>query len=399
ATVVLVLLLIVLNVIGIQESSLLNLVLSLLDLGTQVLLVLLGVLLLINIQVLLQNVHLGVAPTWGNFLVAISLGMVTYTGIETISNMAEEAKNPGRTVPRATVMVIVAVLIVSAALPTIGVSVFPVQFDPATHQWVTALGSQQFRNDPVSGIVGQFHPQWLAQVAQAWVSILAFTILVIGSNAGLIGISRLSYSLASHDLFPKAFSRLHPRYQTPYIAIIVFGLAACLLVLTDQIELMAAVYSLAATFAFCVAHLAVMRLRYVDPNLRRPFRIPLNVRFGRSAIPVLSLIGAVAIGVVFTQLMIQDVDHSSLIFLAWMAAGVLAWIAYRRFRRASLWEPLQRAPEPRPAAAGIEPPAEGPGRERRVKVPRHPPPGTRGPGSRPPERRLRLPRRPRGPRP
>ncbi|MBO0702809.1 MAG: APC family permease, partial [Candidatus Dormibacteraeota bacterium] len=92
ATVVLVGLLIVINVIGIQESSLMNLVLSLLDLGTQLLLVLLGAILLINIQTLIHNVHLGVAPTWGNFLVAVSLGMVTYTGIETISNMSEEAR-------------------------------------------------------------------------------------------------------------------------------------------------------------------------------------------------------------------------------------------------------------------------------------------------------------------
>ena len=94
--------------------------------------------------------------------------------------------------------------------------------------------------------------------------------------------------MASHDLFPKAFARLHPRFQTPYVAIIVFGLVACLLFLTDQIELMAAVYSLAATFAFSSAHLSVIRLRYVEPDLRRPFKIPLNIRFGRSSIPVLS---------------------------------------------------------------------------------------------------------------
>ncbi|MBO0744557.1 MAG: APC family permease [Candidatus Dormibacteraeota bacterium] len=370
-TVILVGLLIVINVIGIQESSLMNLVLSLLDLGTQLLLVLLGALLLINIGTLIHNVHLGVAPTWGNFLVAISLGMVTYTGIETISNMSEEARNPGRTVPRATFMVIAAVMVVSAALPTIGVSVFPVHYDPATHQFLTDLGSPRYRNDPVSGIVGQFHPAWLAQAAQAWVSILAFTILVIGSNAGLIGISRLSYSLASRDLFPKAFARLHPRFQTPYVAIVVFGIASCVLVLSGEITLMAAVYSLAATFAFSSAHLSVIRLRYVEPDMRRPFRIPLNIPFGRSSIPLLSALGFFAIATVFLQLMLENVNSSSLILLGWFAAGVLAWIAYRRYRRAPLWEPMARAPEP-PRAGAPSPEVESQPREQRVRVKRRP---------------------------
>jgi APA family basic amino acid/polyamine antiporter len=308
-------------------------------------------------------------------------------------------------VPRATFLVIFAVLIVSAALPTIGVSVFPVHLDPATHQFVTALGSPKYRNDPVSGIVGQFQPPWLGQLAQAWVSILAFTILVIGSNAGLIGISRLSYSLASRDLFPKAFARLHPKFQTPYFAIVVFGLAACVLVLTGEIELMAAVYSLAATFAFSSAHLSVMRLRYVDPEMRRPFRIPLNIRFGHSTIPVLSAIGFLAIATVFVQLLLQTIGNSSFILLAWFAAGVLAWIAYRRYRHAPLWEPLARQAEPaRPATDG---PALDPHpRERRVRVGRRPPSGDEGgsaapvSGARPRSHggeRIHLPRRPRRP--
>src|SRR5262249_58200103 len=102
-----------------------NLVLALLDLGTQVVLVVLGITLLLNIQTVIHNVHWGIAPTWGNFLASISIAMVTYTGIETISNMSEEAKNPGRTVPSATIAVIVAVVFVSPVLPPGGMSGFP----------------------------------------------------------------------------------------------------------------------------------------------------------------------------------------------------------------------------------------------------------------------------------
>jgi basic amino acid/polyamine antiporter, APA family len=351
ATAALICVLIVLNVIGIQESSLLNLVLAFTDLITQFALVILGLILLLNINVVLANLRLvGIAPTWGSFLASISIAMVTYTGIETISNLSEEAKDPGRNVPKATWWVIVAVLFVSAFLPTIGMSVFPVHFDASQHAYVTDLATR-YKDDPVLGIVGHF-VQPLAFWAGIWVGILAFTILVIATNAGLIGISRLSYSLAGVDLLPKRFAQLHPKFKTPYISIIVFGLVAAVLVLpgiavhSAEIDLMSAVYSLAATFAFCSAHLSVMRLRFIEPALHRPYRMPWNIRFGRDSIPVLSIVGALFIGTVFTQLVFENISNSTLIFLAWLGLGVLAYIAYRRYRHEPLWEPLE-VPPPR----------------------------------------------------
>src|SRR5690348_4857220 len=159
------------NVVGIQESSLLNLALALLDLMTQVALVVLGVWLLLNFSTVLHNIHLGVAPTWGNFLASVSIAMVTYTGIETISNMSEEAKNPGRSVPRATFAVIAAVLFVSAFLPTIGMSVFPVH--PDGHGGFTTNLATTWKDNPVAGIVTFFRPEALAFWAGIWVAILA----------------------------------------------------------------------------------------------------------------------------------------------------------------------------------------------------------------------------------
>src|SRR5476651_1783007 len=153
ATIVLIGALIVLNVVGIQESSVLNLVLAFVDLTTQFVLVILGLVILLNFRTVFSNIHLGVAPTWGNFLASVSIAMVSYTGIETISNMSEEAKNPGRSVPRATFAVIAAVLFVSAFLPTIGMSVFPVFQDHG--QFTTHLATV-YKDDPVAGIVTGF---------------------------------------------------------------------------------------------------------------------------------------------------------------------------------------------------------------------------------------------------
>ena len=350
ATAALIGLLMIVNIIGIQESSFINLVLAVADLITQFVLVILGLILLLNIRIVISNIHLGLAPTWGSFLASISIAMVTYTGIETISNLSEEAKNPGRNVPLATYWVIIAVLFVSAFLPTIGMSVFPVHLDPSSHQYTTALATT-YKDDPVAGIVGNF-VQPLAFWAGIWVGILAFTILVIATNAGLIGISRLSYSLAGADMLPKSFAALHPKYQTPYISIIAFGIVAAVLVLpgivvhSAAIDLMAAVYSLAATFAFCSAHLSVMRLRFIEPALHRPYRMPWNIRFGRDSIPVLSIVGALFIGTVFTQLVFQNISNSTFVFFGWLALGVLTYVLYMRYRHEPLWEPLE-VPPPR----------------------------------------------------
>jgi APA family basic amino acid/polyamine antiporter len=353
ATIALITFLVVVNVIGIQESSALNIVLAMADLVTQVALVILGLFLLLNIQTVIDNIHLGVAPTWGNFLASVSIAMVTYTGIETISNMSEEARDPGRNVPRATFYVIAAVLFVSAFLPTIGMSVFPVHLDPTTHQWTTDLATK-WKNDPVVGIVAGFTTisHTLAFWAGIWVGILAFTILVIATNAGLIGISRLSYSLGGADLLPRTFARLHPRYKTPYLSIVIFGLAAALLVLPgifvhgQEIDLLGSVYALAATFAFCSAHLSVMRLRFIEPNLYRPYRMPGNIKFGRDSIPILSLVGALAIGTVFTQLLSQNISNSTYIWLGWLVLGGVTFVIYRRYRKQPLWEPLEVPPPP-----------------------------------------------------
>jgi APA family basic amino acid/polyamine antiporter len=353
ATIILICALIALNVVGIQESSVLNLALAFTDLITQFVLVILGLVLLLNIRTVIDNIHWGVAPTWGNFLASVSIAMVSYTGIETISNLSEEAKNPGKSVPRATFWVIAAVLFVSAFLPTIGISVFPV--GPDGHGgFTTALGTL-YKADPVSGIVtvGFAHvSQTLAFWSAIWVGFLAFTILVIATNAGLIGISRLSYSLSGADVLPRVFSTLHPRFKTPYVSIVVFGLAAGLLVLPGiivgpkEIDLMSAVYSLAATFAFCSAHLSVMRLRFVEPDLYRPYRMPGNIKFGRDSIPILSLVGAIAIGTVFTQLMFQNISNSTFIYLGWLVLGVITFVVYRTYRKQPLWEPLEEPPPP-----------------------------------------------------
>src|SRR3981081_3921276 len=155
--------LVALNIRGLGESAKLNFVLALLDLSTQVLLVIVGLVLVFDPSLLIHQVHLGVAPSWKELIFAVSIAMLAYTGIETVANMAEEAKDPGRQVPKAVNLVVLAVLGVYAGISVIALSALPVVhhgvgYSPALHAsfahagYATALGGQ-FQNDPVLGIV------------------------------------------------------------------------------------------------------------------------------------------------------------------------------------------------------------------------------------------------------
>ena len=150
----------VVNVVGVKEAAGLNIVLAITDLATQLLLVIVGIVLVLSPHVLIDNVHLGVAPSWKNFLVAIPIGMIAYTGIETISNMAEEARDETKTIPRAIKFVVLAVFAIYAALPMVALSALPVH-KGADGNYTTLLGTAEdkggFAGDPVLGIVKHLH--------------------------------------------------------------------------------------------------------------------------------------------------------------------------------------------------------------------------------------------------
>ena len=134
---VVVALLVAINIVGVKEAAGLNIFLALTDLGTQALLVVIGLVTVLSPHTLMTNVHLGTSPTWSNFIVSIPVAMVAYTGIETVSNMAEEAIDPPRHVPRSIMYVVVAVFAIYAFLPSVALSALPVK--PATEQQVARL--------------------------------------------------------------------------------------------------------------------------------------------------------------------------------------------------------------------------------------------------------------------
>src|SRR5918992_4696114 len=250
------------NVIGVKESAGVNILLAVVDFLTQLLLVLIGAFLVLSPEALIDNVDLGVAPTWTNFILAIPIGMIAYTGIETISNMAEEAKDERATIPAAINRVRIAVYAIFFTLPAVALSALPVERDPRTGEYYTLLGRPEdeggFAGDPILGVVKQIDLGPLQSVGELYVGLLAATILFIATNAALIGVSRLVYSMGIHRQLPDALRRLHPRFRTPCIGIIVFAAAAVVTLLPGKAEFLGYMYAFGAMLSFTIAHLALI---------------------------------------------------------------------------------------------------------------------------------------------
>ncbi len=320
-----------LNIRGIGESANLNLVLALLDLATQCLIIAIGAFLVLDPSLLVNQVHLGTVPTYSHVIFALSLAMLAYTGIETVSNMAEEARNPGRDVPRAVNLILIAVLGVYAGMTVVALSALPV-IGHGAHA-TTLLGQpppQGYQNDPVLGIIEHLGLGTTAtHVLRYYVGILAATILFIATNAGLIGISRLSWSLAEHRQLPGVFARLHPKHRTPWFTIVVFSTFAGILLIPGQTDFLGNLYSFGAMLSFTIAHVSIIALRIKEPDRERPYRMPGNVTIRGAEIPVMAVVGGLGTFAAWVSVMILHVD-ARYVGSGWMIVGLTGYVIYRR---------------------------------------------------------------------
>jgi len=328
-----VLLLMMINVIGVKETSLVNIGAAILDITTQVTLVVIGFILLFNPPVLFHRI-VDNWPSTENLIFGIALASIAYTGIETMSQMAEETRQPEKRVPRALIMMIIAVLVIFAGISLVSFSAMSPQ-ELAT-DWA---------RDPIAGIAAKLPIAVLSEILKPLIALLAGTILLIATNAGLMGISRLAFSLGGHRLQPVALSRVHPRFKTPYVAIIVFGIIALLILTpgffaTNTFANMGALYAFGSLLAFMFAHASIISLRVRQPELKRPFKLGWNIRVKGREIPISAIIGLLATTGIWVIILITQ-PYSRWIGIGWMIVGLIIYAIYRR--KSGL--PLSNAPK------------------------------------------------------
>jgi basic amino acid/polyamine antiporter, APA family len=333
--IVVVILLGTLNIVGVKESAGVNIGFAVADFLTQVLLVIVGIVLVLDPSLLVRQVDFGTVPTVGNFLIAIPVAMVAYTGIETISNMAEEARDYGKTIPRGIGLVVGAVAVIYTFLPAVALSAMPVKNGTT----VLALPKEQggFADDPVLGVVKNMGLGGLQHAAEIYVGILAATILFIATNAGILGVSRLSYSMGQHRQLPEFLRILHPRFRTPYIAIFVFCVIACIAIAPGQADFLGVIYAFGAMLSFTMAHASVTTLRIKQPHHERPYKGPLNVTVRGKELPLFAILGGTGTGIALIVATVLDV-RVLVSGVGWMAAGIALYVWYRHRQGLSLTE-------------------------------------------------------------
>lgn len=326
-----ILFLMIVNVIGVKESSRINIFFIAIDIITQVTLVILGAILILgpNPGVLLQHMFgAGNWPSMQNLVFGIAIAALCFTGVETVSQLAEETRRPAEKIPRAYVLMIVAVLVLFAGISIVALSAMTPQLlgDP--------VGG--WARDPVAGIAANLPSKTLQSIFAPLVAILASSILLTATNAGLLGISRLSFNLSSHNQLPKTLGKIHHSFRTPYMAIVLFCLIA-LLVLSPGFfnpgffADLGALYVFGSLLCFALAHAAILSLRVKKPDLPRPFKLRLNIKIRGKDLPITVILGLVATTTIWIVVIITQ-PFSRWAGTIWMFIGLSVYYLNRRVK-------------------------------------------------------------------
>jgi APA family basic amino acid/polyamine antiporter len=310
-----------------------------LDLVTQVMLVIFGFAILFSGSALTRDLSLGTHPSWHDIAFALPLAMLAYTGLETVANYAEEVRRPGRDLPRSLFSAISLVVVIYILIACVGLSAYP------SNNGTTALGTDWLRA-PIMGIVAalQLHlPHWFGQILRVYVGLTGALVLLAAMTTSISGFGRLAYSLGEHGQLPAIFGRLHRRTLVAPASVV----AACLIVgtsFTRSVTFLASLFSFGVLLAFTAAQLAVIWLRVTKPDLRRPFRVPFGIRVRGAVVPVPSIVGAVLTAAVFVVAM---VTHPGARYggPVWLLAGLVVYIMVRRYRGAGLLEHIVSSDE------------------------------------------------------
>lgn len=319
------------------------------DLLVQALLVVLGLALLFSPDTLRDGLTLSGDLGWGDLAFALPLAMLAYTGLETVANLAEEAREPGRSLPRSLFSAIGLVVLVTVLIATVAVSAYPAV------DGSSALG-EQWLEAPLVGVVAAFEgtglPGGLVDLLRVAVGLVGALVLVVAATTSISGCTRLLQSMGEHGQLPRAFGRVDRRTLVSPLTIVATGIAALAIVVVIGVveraneTFLAGLYSFGVLLAFTAAQLAVIRLRVREPGLARPFRARPEVRVRGVALPLPALVGAPA---TFTVFVLAMATHESARYAgpAWLAVGLVVYVATRRAERHGVLEdvdPLRGLP-------------------------------------------------------
>jgi len=340
-------LLILLNLRGIRESSLLNEILGVVDILSESSIILFGFLFAWRPELLANQWQMEIANwEWKRFMYGSSLAIISFVGLESISQAAQETRRPATIVPRTSIALIFTVFLFATAFSSLSLGVLP---------WQAFVGRE---GDPVAMLAHEI--PYIGFVAGPFAALLGATILLISANSGVVGASRLTFSMSRFNAISEWFNWVHPRYRTPMRTIAVFSgigmvqIALAFLVGKDRaMEVLGNMYAFGATLGYSLVFIALIRLRFVDPHSPRPYKMPLNVRLKNKRrevdVPLLGFIGTAGVLFVLTEVVLTH-TIGRVAGPAWVLLCFLYYAWYRRRRGLPVfrtvkrdWEAEQRA--------------------------------------------------------
>jgi APA family basic amino acid/polyamine antiporter len=152
--------------------------------------------------------------------------------------------------------------------------------------------------------------------------------LIAAADGAMLGLSRRAFSLATNRQIPSGLGRLHPRLAAPFVLIAIAGLSAAALVIPGDLDFLVGIFAFGAMLAFTIAHLSICVLRYREPDLPRPYRVPAGVRIGRGVLPLPAVLGALLSGAAWITVIVLHAG-ARYVGLAWLAVSVTLYVVYR----------------------------------------------------------------------
>ncbi len=333
---VLVTALLIVNIIGIRESSFFNQILVSLGLLVGTLILVSALLLAFRPAEFLSQLwifgspspHPNIAyslPSLGvqeqNFIYGVTIAMTSFIGIESIAQAAEETRRPDRWIPRANKLSIVSVVIFAVGLSAVSMGI---------------MGWQELaaeRNDPIRAIAAQIPVlgMYLAPIVAA----TGFALCFVSTNTGVIGVSRVVFSMGRFDLLPRWFYKVHAKFKTPIRTIIVFGVIGAALAMVGELTIVADLYNYGALLSYMLVNVCLIVLRNKESSAFHAWKIPgtVTLRVGQRNIfvPIISVIGAISCAILW-GLILTFHEIGRILGTAWVLVGIVGFVALRRMR-------------------------------------------------------------------
>ncbi len=294
---VLIALLSIINFFGIKESAKFNIISTMIEFGGLVIIIVLGLSFIGSPDINYFEAPLGIT----GILSATALIFFAFIGFDEVANISEETRNAPKIIPKALLIALVISTILYILVSISAVSIFG---------WENLAASSAPLTDVAVHAMG---PDMLIIMSVIALFATGNTVLIM-----LIVLSRLLYGMSSQGSLPGVFSKIHSKRGTPYISVFLVMALAIIFTTIGDIKFVATLTDIGIFVAYLFVNLSLIWLRFKEPHLERPFKVPLNI--GR--LPILAALGVViCVGMFFF--------FEPIILLAETAVIIVGYVIHR----------------------------------------------------------------------